>query len=374
MDGLLKRVGQVLVDDRARRSFLKRAFRWTRWLVGLLTFGYAGLLLLSLALFRGVGEQNLTVAFLLYLPRALFLAPALFLLPPAILFHRLSALTLVLAGSIFVFSAMDFRPRTAPEPDHSAGSEVLTVLTYNRGQHAGQSLQPFKNRVSPDLVVLQEAPRRAQRYVGAEGYEEFSHAQDLGEFTLLSRHPIVSAAPVELGTGPERPVAARFVVETRGRQIAVYAVHTVSPRDTLLHYRRGAFLYGLIGIPGTPFSARREANQAYWDDRIEQARRLRDAMGEDPLPTVIAGDFNAPAGGYIHALFRQSFEDAHLAAGHGFGYTFPGTSRNPLSGGGPWMRIDYLFCDEHWETVWCITEPDRPSQHRAVAARFRLVK
>lgn len=374
MDGLLKRVGQVLVDDQARRSFLNRAFRWMRRLFGFLAFGYAGLLVLFLALFRSVGEQNLTIAFLLYLPRVLFLAPVVFLLLPAVFFHRLSALTLLLAGTFFVFAAMDFRPRAAVKPEISPGSEYLSVLTYNRGQHAGQSLQPFKNLTAPDLVVLQEAPKRAQRYAGAEGYEEFSHAEDVGEFTLLSRHPIRSAAPVDLGSGIERPIAARFVVEVPGKQIAVYAVHTVSPRDTLLHYRRGAFLYGLMGIPGTPLSAKREANQAYWDDRIEQVRQLRDTVSADPLPTVIAGDFNAPAGGYIHALFRKSFEDAHLAAGHGFGYTFPGTSRNPLSGGGPWMRIDYLFCDEHWETIWCITEPDRPSQHRAVAARFRLVK
>jgi hypothetical protein len=36
------------------------------------------------------------------------------------------------------------------------------------------------------------------------------------------------------------------------------------------------------------------------------------------------------------------------------------------------MRIDYLFCDEVWESVWCLTEARRPSQHRAVAAMFRL--
>ena len=37
------------------------------------------------------------------------------------------------------------------------------------------------------------------------------------------------------------------------------------------------------------------------------------------------------------------------------------------------MRIDYLFHDENWETIQCITEPDRPSQHRAVVAKLRFL-
>ena len=32
----------------------------------------------------------------------------------------------------------------------------------------------------------------------------------------------------------------------------------------------------------------------------------------------------------------------------------------PLSRGGPWMRIDYVFGDKEWEPVWCITEKRRP--------------
>ena len=168
------------------------------------------------------------------------------------------------------------------------------------------------------------------------------------------------------------PLAARFTIDFAGTEVALYSVHTISPRDTLRYYRRGAFLYGVLGVPGTPLAQKRRVNQKYWNGRVEQARSLRDLIASDPLPVIIAGDFNAPAGGYIHHLFRSHFEDAHTAAGHGFGYTFPGTTRNPLSLGGPWMRIDYLFCSRSWETVWCITESHRPSQHRALAAKFKI--
>jgi vancomycin resistance protein VanJ len=370
---LLKRTGEILADDSSRRALLSGLSRWGRRIWGGLTIAYAlGLLFLMFA-FGWIGERNLTLAFLLYLPRVIFLIPGTFLLVPALLLHRWSALALLVCSIWFVFGAMDFRLRAAPDPLPSTPGKSLTVLTYNRGEHANQSLQPFKNHTRPDLLLLQDAPGRASGYLSAEGYGEFPHATDVGEFTLLSRHPILSAEIVPPGPGEgSTPVAARFTIDFAGSSVAVYSVHTVSPRDTLLHYRRGAFLHGLIGLPGTPFAEKRKANQSFWDQRILQARRLADHIAADPLPVIVAGDFNAPAGGHIHRLFESRFQDAHTNAGHGFGHSFPGTTRNPLSFGGPWMRIDYLFCNDAWEPVWCLTEANRPSQHRAVAAMFRL--
>lgn len=373
-DRFLARLGTILADDNSRRKLRSLVGRWLRILFGFFAFGYAAFLLMSMLSLRWIGEKNLTLAFLLYLPRNAFLIPSLFFLIPAIVVHRRAALFLLGCSAAFLIWGMDFRPRPVPSPSPSEPGRSLTILTYNRGEHMNQSLQPFKNRVQPDLILLQDAGGRAAGYLTAEGYEEFPHALDLAEFTILSRYPILSAKSVEIGNeGKDPPIAARFTIDFEGTEVAVYSVHTVSPRDILLYYRRGAFLYGVIGLPGTPLAAKRQANQSYWDGRIAQARALCDRILADALPVIIAGDFNAPAGGYIHGLFRSSFQDAHAKAGHGFGYSFPGTTRNPLSLGGPWMRIDHVFCDEHWKPAWCITEPDRPSQHRAVAAQFEVV-
>jgi vancomycin resistance protein VanJ len=372
LDRLLKRLGECLADDTSRRQLRNALSRWFRRIVGVGTFGYALLLLLVMLSLRWIGEKNLTLAFLLYLPRNAFLIPSAFLLLPAMLWHRWSALALVLGSLAFLFWGLEYRAGFARTPAPSVPGNSLTVLTYNRGEHMNQSLQPFKNLTRPDLILLQEAGGRAAGYLQAEGYEEFPHALDSAEFTLLSRYPILGAEAL-FGTVPDAPpIAARFTIDFEGREVAVYSVHTISPRDVLKYYRRGAFLYGLIGVPGTPLAQKRRSNQEYWDQRIEEARSLRDRIEADPLPVILAGDFNAPAGGYIHGLFRSRFQDAHARAGRGFGNTFPGTTRNPLSLGGPWMRIDYLFCNEAWEPAWCITEADRPSQHRAVAANFEL--
>lgn len=370
----LKRLGERLADDDSRQRLRVSARRWTRRLWGGSALAYAVFLLLLLVGWRWVGEKNLTLAFLLYLPRQALLLPGAALLFPSLFCHRFAAVVLAVASLAFLFAGMDFRPVPEPAPGPSVPGHSITVMTYNRGQHRNQSLQPFKNRTRPDLIAMQDASGRAAGYLGSEGYEEFSHALDIAEFTLLSRYPIRNAEAVTLPGFSAPPIAARFVIDFNGKEVAVYSVHTVSPRDTLLYYRRGAFLYGILGFPGSPLAEKRRSNQAFWDHRIEEIRTLRDRILADPLPVILAGDFNAPAGGYIHGIVSGAFHDAHATAGSGFGFTFPGTTRNPISLGGPWMRIDYLFCDDSWKAVWCITEPDRPSQHRAVVAKFELRK
>jgi endonuclease/exonuclease/phosphatase family metal-dependent hydrolase len=374
-DRLLKKLGHWLSDDDVRAGFLSKIRRVNRIFVRSISIGTALLLIFIILGFRFIGEKNLTFAFLLYLPRVAFLIPVAVFIPFTLLFCRKSFLLLVGSSLIFLFPGLGWRPGSEPVPEASIPGESLTVLTYNRGQHANQSLQPFKNRTDPDIIIFQEAGGRAERYRVAEGYEKYTHTLDEAEFTLLSRYPILGSNPIQLNSSlGSAPAAARFEIDFHGQKIVLLAVHTLSPRDTLLSYRRGAFLWGILGVPGTPFSRKREINQAYWDKRIEEMKELQKIIADDPHPTLVAGDFNAPSGGYIHRLLLEDLLDAHQHSGAGFGYTFPGTTRNPLSLGGPWMRIDYLFCDDKWEPTWCITEKERPSQHRAVTAQFRLLK
>lgn len=373
-DQALRRFGEILIDDERRRRLIRK----TRAAVSLLFGGPAVLyslgLLLAPWLLRVVGENNVTLAFLLYVPRILLLFPLIAVIPLLLIFQwRLLPLPFI-AALVFAGWGMGWEWHPSANPTPSKQGKTLNVLTYNRGQHMNQSLQPFKEATFPDIIAFQEAPGRAAGYAKAAGYEEFVYTTDAGEFTILSRYPILSSILIDLPVG-DRPMkpAIRFEIDFAGTPIALYSVHFMSPRDTLIYYRNGAFIYGILGLPGTPFAKKRRTNQEFWDDRIAQARELARVLEAERLPTLLVGDLNAPSGGYIHDIFLELLEDAHKEAGQGFGYTFPGVTRNPLSGGGPWMRIDYLFCDENWETQWCITEPDRPSQHRAVTAQFELL-
>jgi endonuclease/exonuclease/phosphatase family metal-dependent hydrolase len=250
------------------------------------------------------------------------------------------------------------------------------VLTNNRGQHGSQSMKPFKEATKPDVMAFQEGEAHAARYLADPAYAEFKHGQDLGEFALVSRYPIVSVDGVKVTakTGPLL-IAARYVLDFEGQQITIYNTHLPSPRDAIRYHMRGAFLYGLIGIPGTPLNKKRLVIQSEWDERISWVTQLVEIVKKETLPTLMVGDFNMPSLGWCRSQVTEFFGDAHAMVGSGAGFTFPGETHNPLAMGQPWMRIDYLFFDRaHWQCVQSVTETGRASQHVAVTATFELKK
>jgi vancomycin resistance protein VanJ len=373
VDRMASRLGGKLIAAAEQGGLLKLIGRFFRSLTLWLTVIYfvlgAGLCFAM----QFVGERNITTAFLLYLPPSVWLIPLAPLMFLGLLFHRRCLMVQMAVGCLLlVWLGYPLVRLSAAAADADKNTEI-SVMTYNRGQNMNQSLQPFKNATHPDILVFQESAGRASGFLNSPDYVEFGHAADIGEFTLLSRYPIIDRTPVPVGANPSSVRAARFVIDWNGRSISVYAVHLMTPRDVLGFYMRGAFLWGVIGVPGTPGAAKRRHYQTFWDQQIADASQILAAVRADANPCILAGDFNAPHTGYIHGMLAAELGDAHAAAGHGLGFTFPGVTRNPLSLGGPWMRIDYIFYDRHWKAVDCVTEKKRPSQHRALMARMRLM-
>lgn len=378
---------------RELEKWLRIGWRWTRRLTKAAAAAYLVLLpVLIMAVFPLIGETNVMSAFLLYLPRALwlllgFLAVAVLL----ILRSRWMALTGLVITLLMIVPVFGLR-FSSPE-EAVDGRPVLRLASYNRGQHMNQSLQPFIQETAPDIVLMQDAARRAKNYQEAEAYREFKSIEGLGEFLILSRYQIVESELIspphdlpgdrkkrrkkkqrDLAPEPPRPIAARFVIELPGTgQVAVYNVHTLTVRNRLKGYLRGRCLLGVIGIPGTPLAEKRRAEETYWRLRQEQLDALGERIAADPLPCVIAGDFNVPSGGRAYRSLCARWQEAHREVGSGSGYSFPGTTRNPLSLGGPWMRLDHIFYDQQWRALESVTEKKRKSQHRAVFAVLELV-
>lgn len=351
--------------------FFECIWIWGRRLTIWLTVFYGVILFGLYAAMQYVGERNVTTAFLLFLPPLIWFLPFAPLVIMGGLFHRGSLFfqSALLVLAVWIWLGFHW---LSQEPVVGTSGDILTVMTYNRGQNMNQSLQPFKNANHPDVLVFQEAGGRAAGFLRSPDYVEFGHAVSVGEFTLLSRYPI-KANSILKDAGSDRAArAARFVIDWNGRLVSIYIVHLMTPRDVLRSYMRGAFLWGVLGVPGTPWAKKRLYYQSFWDGQIADAKLILDAVRSDSNSCIVAGDFNAPQTGYLHRMLTQELQDAHAAAGDGFGFTFPGVTHNPLSLGGPWMRIDYIFYDRRWEALECVTERDRPSQHRAVVARLRL--
>ncbi len=369
LDSLLARLGEEVTDPQRRRAFCRKIPYFIGRVLAVVFIVYAVFLALALPMIHWIGEKNITTAFALYLPPQMWLVPPILLFPPALLFNRKLALVLAASSALFVWAYLDWEWESPPRDPESG---ELTLLTFNRGQQVG-SLQPFKNMLQPDVIAMQEAGKRSARYLQSPEYAEFAHANDVGEFMLLSKYAITDSGLLTLHSGGEdHPVAAWFVLDFNGTPIVIYNVHLPTPREALKSYRRGAFLWGVLGIPGTPLAKKRAHYQEFWDVQMDLARQVDEHIRAETRPCLIAGDFNAPARGVNYRRFAKGREEAHEAAGSGFGFTFPGVTRNPLSLFGPWLRVDHLFAGPGWEVRACVTEKDRPSQHLAVAARFAL--
>jgi vancomycin resistance protein VanJ len=366
--------GTAQLTPDARRLLWRWVFGWcgrlaliafSLWLVGFVVL---------LALLRWVGEGNPATVFALYLPPLLWVLPGLCLWPLVLIFRFRTALWLGGLTALLIPWSLGYRWASIPElpPAATRPSHSLMVLTNNRGQHGGHSLRPFKNQIQPDFMLFQESAASATSYLRDPGYAEFPHGQTLGEFTLLSRFPILRVEAITRSSaGQNYRYAARFEIDWNGNRIALYNVHFPSPRGTLLAMRGGAFLYGLP-VPTATWSARRQKLSAFWQGHQEHAKDLIARLQAEPLPFLVVGDLNAPHLGRIHQQLTQILIDTHQAAGSGLGFTFPGETGNPLALGEPWLRLDYIFCSPTWQAHGSWTEPDRPSQHRAVAALLTL--
>jgi endonuclease/exonuclease/phosphatase (EEP) superfamily protein YafD len=307
-----------------------------------------------------------------FAPPLLWVLPSLFLLPLAFIAQRgaVFALLAVLAWWFLVFCGWEV-PKASMESS-GAGEGALKVITFNRGQAQKHSLQPFLAEIEPDLVVLQDARGRSGYYSAEPAYALFREVREEGEFVLLSRHLIVQQASLKgpgfdaPGTQVE-PYGARWVIDWRGRLVAIYNIHFPSPRRHLGSIGISRMLPQLVAL----VIGDDTKMDAYWSWRVEMARDLAEKLRQETLPWLLLGDMNTPPKGGIHSILSSIGEDLHEKVGEGFGNTFPGDTRNPLALARPWMRIDYVFSDrKSWEGRWIRPEFQARSQHLPLAAEL----
>ncbi len=360
IEWLFDRLDRLWKERREPGGGVQWLLKWIRRSLVLITGAYLLSLILILLALEHHGEKNLTLVFLLYAPPLGWLLPIIPLAPLCLLFCPRVALAYVAAIPILLFGYMDYNWTGGREP---AGPSIK-ILTNNIGQKGKTSLTPFIEAENPDVIALQEAGR-ARQFAGA--YPEFEVAAH-GEFTLISRHPILRSGFVREAMWHGQPVAAWFEIEFNGGPLIIYNVHIPSPRDDLYKLAgRGAAL-GLLGFMGGRIGEARDGYQEKWDQRVEFAAALAEVIENDERPTIAVGDFNMPNHGVAHRRMTSSLKDSFAETGKGFGFTVPGATRNPLSLFGPWMRLDYILTGNGMKPANCRVEPHRASQHRAVVA------
>ncbi len=248
-----------------------------------------------------------------------------------------------------------FWPNGRPEPK----GPVLTVMTYN---------------------VLGHNPK-------PEGVIEALLASDADVIGLLELSPEVAAAierdlideyPYQVmipktgvsGTG----VISRLPFRPAARDLE--APGWISPPVVVeVEFRDERFVFVHVHAA---------SGSRFFREREEGARVLSELANREPLPLVVAGDFNASDLNDSYGTLTEHLRDAWREAGDGFGNTFPGASQEDWPGSSrpdffgihlpKWLvRIDYVFLSDQWQAVDARLGPwDGHSDHRPVIAEIAL--
>lgn len=245
-------------------------------------------------------------------------------------------------------------------------ASTLRVVSANRGDHHGHSIADFVLAQQPDLVAMQDSIFAYAWTPGAAEYAAMPHQSRVSEFLLLSRFPItrtellITKLPPVRGTYRAAFKAARFQIDFHGQPVAVYNVHLPSPRQNMHQLGHAPSVQSL------------EAMYQYWRDHAFIIRDLMTRMEAETLPTLVLGDWNQPSVGPLYRRLTGRFHDAHMEAGLGYGWSFPGDWWTIFTDGQAWMRLDLVLSSRHWQVLRSEVEPESDSQHCAVGAVLRL--
>ncbi len=303
-----------------------------------------------------------TFAHLLFLPLVLLLPLAILLRARGSVFRLLP---LALVGGLWITPY--YLPKAAPAPN----GQTLRVLTFNvwGRNHDLRHVEAWLRQEQPDIAVLQEiSPAYAVDHLPSllDLYPYQSTQPDSprwGGNITLSRFPVISMEFVDLHV-PNEAAPLRIVVEVNGDQIAIYNVHLAwpvrqSPRLPLPPALNSFYLRVALGF----------------DDRArnQQVQALLAHLQNEPLPYIVAGDFNTSDQSATYQQLAAAMTDSFREAGQGWRGSWPVSSARGLpSLLPPLIRIDYIWHSEQFDTLAAARGPALGSDHLPMLATLML--
>jgi Endonuclease/Exonuclease/phosphatase family len=292
-------------------------------------------------------------AALLVFPRWLWLVPGLLLALLALTRRRkLPAVAVMILWVLYTVTFIEETRSLArwqqwPSPRWQAAHErgkAIRVISLNcegGNEDAAAEVISFK----PDLILFQESPVRPKLH---------DLLQKLGpEFELLS--------------GPDVSILVRGHIEP----IPLHEPWNVPFADAQIEFGSG-FSAHVIGARLLPYDIRidlwspecwqgqracrfRQQRQIEW-----LAKRIRSIPAEVPL--LVGGDFNMPGGDKSLRELRPHLRDSFHQRGSGWGDT--------LANNFPFLRVDQIWCSDHFYISSVIVRRTEHSDHRMVVCDF----
>ena len=345
----------------------RQAWKSGRWVLGWLTGIYGVLALVGMVALEYWGERLWVFSLLLFAPPLVILLPLVVLMVMSLVMRPRLLLYQLGVVLFLVFWYMNFEWTKAV----AKGDGQLTAVTFNVGQSNRPQFEAFLEAEQPDVILLQDTTKTYATLLGKKMRGSVVAAE--GEFAMVSRFPVRATKLLADPLWAGRPVGMRFEVMVNDRPLVFYSIHMPTPRRELSRFI--GFRGILRDFVGRPHREPGFGNYREWmAKRVELATTVRKILAEEKSPCIVGGDFNMPDHGLIYHLFASELSDAFKVAGCGWGLTFPGSTRNPLAGFGPWLRLDYFFTGRGWRAVECRPEAGTKSQHKAVMARFQPIQ
>jgi endonuclease/exonuclease/phosphatase family metal-dependent hydrolase len=261
-----------------------------------------------------------------------------------------AALAFVLAA---FFAAVHFRTPGSIPSERARGT--LRVVTYNvrAGLDGIDHVAEDLKALAGDVIALQEVERGVRRSKKVDQAQTLAealgmHAEYAPSFAfqsgehgvaILSRFRVSDVQTIRLpqGSGKWPRVALTARIEAP-RPFRFVCVHLARP----------------WGWPGSNLRA-----------RLDQIRFLVDQLKDEPLPIVIAGDFNSLPFSVEAATMLRHYATTWDPWRDGWATSFSLSSIGWPVGS---IKIDHVYIDEHWKTRGTWVAPQGASDHRAVLA------
>ena len=253
---------------------------------------------------------------------------------------------LVLSDEARSLGRLGMEPMTRGPAAPHAGSKVLRVATLNcRG--TADPIEALGDFV-PDVIFLQEMPHayRLKRFIDQvfEGNGEYRYNAGKG-CAVVVRGTVHHNLPI-----PNSRSQLVGVELPDGRHLELLNIHLRSAATNLNLHRRDCW-------------HEHRQNRALRQVELSIVlNALKQHTAYPRIPTLIAGDFNAPANDSVYRILKQNFTDAFGTVGVGWGNTFHSTL--------PLLRIDQIYSSDKLTPVRSQVFTVKNSDHRLVVADF----
>lgn len=258
---------------------------------------------------------------------------------------RISAIALCLWCLYTLFFVQELRSlvhlgHSIPESARKNGT-AIRVISLNCSAGDEKAAAEVAN-YHPDIVLFQESPLRpivqrlAPQILGADA--EVLSGSDV---SLIAHGKLT---PITPGNAQSAPFGHARIELPSGLVVEVFTVR--------LHP------YGIRADLWSPDCWREQsANRRHQREQFKWLAREVEKVPAN-VPVILGGDFNLPSGDNLFRILPPRIRDTFRTAGHGWGDT--------LDNDIPFIRIDQIWCDNHFRSVSTQAQKTVHSDHRMV--------